>query len=66
MVLSDGHEFNIADCRAQMKEERLKLDQSEDAGQEDDYLDDLGTTRMARDSPTHTREGLFKKKIPFW
>ncbi|GJE86098.1 ras GEF [Phanerochaete sordida] len=50
----------------EMKEERLKLDQSEDAGQEDDYLDDLGTTRMARESPTHTREGLFKKKIPFW
>ena len=50
----------------QMKEERLKLDQSEDTGQEDDYLDDLGTTRMARESPTHTREGFLKKKIPFW
>ncbi|EKM61029.1 uncharacterized protein PHACADRAFT_247338 [Phanerochaete carnosa HHB-10118-sp] len=50
----------------EMKEERLRLDQSEDAGQEDDYLDDPNTTRMARESPTHTREGLFKKKIPFW
>ena len=50
----------------QMKEERLKLDQSEDTAQEDDYFDDPSAARMARDSPTHTREGLFKKKIPFW
>lgn len=48
----------------EMKEERLKLDQSEDAGQEDDYLDD--PSRIVRESPTHTRDGLFKKKIPFW